>query len=70
MSSKNTDIDSRFRGNDSVESLKRKAVTFRRAILETLETAGSGHSGGSLSAVEIFLTLYGYQINYKPNDPR
>ena len=52
-----------------IESLKRKAVTFRREILETLEMAGSGHPGGSLSAVEIFLTLYGYQINHKPNDP-
>ena len=53
-----------------IESLKKKAVTFRRDILETLEAAGSGHPGGSLSAVEIFLTLYGYQINHKPNDPR
>ena len=52
-----------------IESLKKKAKAFRRDILETLEAAGSGHSGGSLSAVEIFLTLYGYQINHKPNDP-
>jgi len=60
MSSKSIDI----------ESLKKQAVVFRRDILETLELAGSGHPGGSLSAVEIFLTLYGYQINHKPNDPR
>jgi transketolase len=53
-----------------IESLKRKAVIFRRDILETLEVAGSGHPGGSLSAVEIFLTLYGYQIEHKPHDPR
>ena len=53
-----------------IESLKRKAVTFRRDILETLGTAGSGHPGGSLSAVEIFLTLYGHQINHKPDDPQ
>jgi len=53
-----------------IESLKRKAVIFRREILETLEAAGSGHPGGSLSAVEIFLILYGYQINHKPQDPR
>lgn len=59
MSSKSIDI----------ESLKRQAVIFRREILETLETAGSGHPGGSLSAVEIFLTLYGYQVNHKPHDP-
>jgi len=53
-----------------IESLKAKAKVFRRDILETLEIAGSGHPGGSLSAVEIFLTLYGYQIDHKPNDPR
>ncbi len=52
-----------------IESLKSKAKVFRRDILETLEIAGSGHPGGSLSAVEIFLTLYGYQMNHKPNDP-
>ena len=52
-----------------IEALKKKAIVFRRDILETLETAGSGHPGGSLSAVEIFLTLYGYQINLKPSDP-
>src|ERR1700686_3922173 len=53
-----------------IPALKKKAVAFRRDILETLETAGSGHPGGFLSAVEIFLALYGYQLNHKPNDPR
>jgi transketolase len=52
-----------------IEDFKKRAVTFRRDILETIETAGSGHPGGSLSAVEIFLTLYGYQMNHKPEDP-
>jgi transketolase len=52
-----------------IESLKKKAIEFRRDILETVEAAGSGHPGGSLSAVEIFLTLYGYQLNHKPSDP-
>ena len=56
--------------NIDIESLKTKANIFRRDILETLEAAGSGHPGGSLSAVEIFLTLYGYQINHRPKDPR
>lgn len=59
MSSKTIDIG----------SLKKKALIFRRDILETLEAAGSGHPGGSLSAVEIFLTLYGYQIDHRPHDP-
>jgi transketolase len=53
-----------------IKSLKKQANDFRRQILETLELAGSGHPGGSLSAVEIFLTLYGHQLNHRPSDPQ
>jgi len=54
----------------TVEELKRKAPQFRCDILETLEAAGSGHPGGSLSAVEIMLALYGHAMNHRPNDPK
>lgn len=50
-------------------ALKLKAYQFRREILETLEMAGSGHPGGSLSAVEIFIALYDTQMNHRPQDP-
>jgi transketolase len=53
-----------------IESLKKKATLFRRDILETLQVSGSGHPGGSLSAVEIFLVLYGCHINHRPDDPQ
>jgi transketolase len=53
-----------------VASLQAKALQFRREILETLNLAGSGHPGGSLSAVEIFIALYFYKLNYKPTDPK
>jgi transketolase len=52
-----------------VASLQQKTLQFRREILETLNLAGSGHPGGSLSAVEIFTALYFYKINHKPDDP-
>ena len=52
-----------------VESLKEKALLFRREILEVLHIAGSGHPGGSLSAVEILIALYYYKMNHKPSDP-
>ena len=55
--------------NASIESLKQKAAQFRREILETLETAGSGHPGGSLSAVEIMLALYGHAARHDPKNP-
>ena len=53
-----------------IESLQKKAVLFRREILETLQLAGSGHPGGSLSAVEIFIALYFYKINHNPQNPQ
>ena len=59
MNSKNIDI----------ESLKKKALQFRKDILEMLSNAGSGHPGGSLSAVEILIALYEYKMNYNPQAP-
>ncbi len=56
-------------GTVDFASLQNKSVSFRREILETLNLAGSGHPGGSLSAVEIFISLYFYKIKHKPSDP-
>ncbi len=53
-----------------IKSLQARAVLFRKEILETLTVAGSGHPGGSLSAVEIFITLYFYQMNHRPGEPQ
>ncbi len=53
-----------------LSALKAKAYQFRREILETLEGAGSGHPGGSLSAVEIFISLYDVVMDHRPNEPK
>ncbi|MDP8213341.1 MAG: transketolase [Candidatus Zapsychrus exili] len=53
-----------------IDALKKKAVQYRREILETITEAGSGHPGGSLSAVEIFIALYDYKMNHKSDDPK
>ena len=53
----------------NLNSLKDKALQFRREILETLNAAGSGHPGGSLSAVEIFISLYFYKLKHDPKNP-
>ncbi len=52
-----------------LQSLKKQAVVLRKDILETLQLAGSGHPGGSLSAVEIMLALYGHTLNHRPKEP-
>ena len=55
---------------DDISELKRKAVQIRRDILTMLSEAGSGHTGGSLSIVEILLTLYYRHMRYDPADPK
>ena len=52
-----------------LRKLKKKAIGIRKDILIMLEKAGSGHTGGSLSLVEILLSLYHYKIKHKPKDP-
>ena len=41
----------------------------RKDILVSLNAAGSGHSGGSLSSVEILTALYFYKLRHDPNNP-
>ncbi len=50
-------------------ALKEKARWFRKEILEMLAEAGSGHPGGSLSELEILISLYYYKMNHKPSEP-
>lgn len=52
-----------------INELKIKAKQFRREILQVIHTAGSGHPGGSLSSVEIMISLYGYKMKYDPKKP-
>ncbi|MFA5088681.1 MAG: transketolase [Candidatus Omnitrophota bacterium] len=52
-----------------VRDLEAKALLFRKEILQIANSAGSGHPGGSLSAVEILTALYYYRMNHRPEDP-
>jgi len=52
-----------------VDELKGKALKIRGTILKMLQIAGSGHTGGSLSEVEIILTLYKYELSHNPQKP-
>jgi transketolase len=50
--------------------LKKKARDLRVEILKMLTEAGSGHTGGSLSAADIVAALYFYKMRHKPRDPK
>lgn len=53
----------------NIASLRDKARQFRREILEMIAGAGSGHPGGSLSALEILISLYYYKMRHKADNP-
>ena len=50
--------------------LKELSHNTRRLILEALAEAGSGHPGGSLSAVELLVTLYFHVMRHDPKNPK
>ncbi len=52
-----------------VAFLKEKARTIRIEILKMLAEAGSGHTGGSLSAADIATALYFSKMRHNPKDP-
>ena len=53
-----------------VQDLELKAKLFRREILEMTFLAGSGHPGGSMSAIDIITVLYYYVMRVDPNNPQ
>ncbi len=53
----------------SVEELKKKADEIRILVLEMVETAGGGHIGGSLSAMDVMTALYFRIMNIDPKQP-
>ncbi len=52
-----------------ISFLKKQAKLIRVEILKMLTLAGSGHTGGSLSAADIVTALYFSKMRHKPDDP-
>jgi transketolase len=52
-----------------VLELQKKAIEIRKDILKMLMIARSGHTGGSLSAVDILVALYYYKLRNDPARP-
>ena len=55
--------------NDHYRLYRGHALNVRKNILEMVNTAGSGHVGGSLSIVEILTTLYFSEMKVDTNNP-
>ncbi len=52
------------------QELAQLARHFRIEILKMLTASGSGHPGGSLSAIDILTVLYFKTMNYRRDNPR
>ncbi|GAB4406457.1 MAG: transketolase [Thermodesulfovibrionales bacterium] len=52
-----------------LKTLTERAREVRIEILKMLTEAGSGHTGGSLSAADIVTALYFYKMRHRPDDP-
>src|SRR5512134_662881 len=51
------------------EELAAVCRTTRRQIVEMITAAKSGHPGGSLSAVELLVTLFFSKLRHDPKNP-
>lgn len=54
----------------NMENLTEICRRVRREIIDMIGEAGSGHPGGSLSAVELLVALYFYKMNIDPQNPK
>lgn len=54
----------------NIKELKKKSIELRKDVLKMLTLAGSGHTGGSLSIVDILAALYYYELRNNPKDPK
>ena len=55
--------------NDRIIELQEMAKKLRIAIVKTLHKSQSGHTGGSLSAIDLITTLYFHKMRHNPADP-
>lgn len=53
-----------------LEFLREKARQLRVEIVKMLAQAGSGHTGGSLSAADIVAALFFYKMRHNPRNPQ
>jgi transketolase len=55
--------------NATIAALEEKARNLRVDIIKTLHRSQSGHTGGSLSAIDLITALYFHVMRHDPADP-
>lgn len=54
----------------NLQEIEKKCTQLRKDILTMLEASGTGHSGGSLSIVELMAGVYYTQMRIDPRNPK
>jgi transketolase len=54
----------------TLATLQRRAFDLRIDNLTAIATAGSGHPGGTLSAMDVLQTLFFVEMRHRPTEPR
>jgi len=54
----------------NIKSLEERAKIIRRYVIKMLAKAGSGHPGGSLSAVDLLVVLFYNKMRHNPQQPK
>lgn len=54
--------------NPSTLALKRKSIAYRKTLLKAITHAGAGHTGGSLSCIDILNVLYNHVMRITPQN--
>ncbi|MDZ7606423.1 MAG: hypothetical protein U5K79_12750 [Cyclobacteriaceae bacterium] len=52
----------------TISELERKAIEYRKKLLYFIKKANAGHTGGSLSCVDILSVLYNHVLNVNPQN--
>ncbi len=55
---------------EKIAYLEEMARNLRVSIVKTLHKSQSGHTGGSLSAIDMITALYFHKMRHNPDDPR
>jgi transketolase len=53
---------------ETIRMLKYKSILYRKTILQMIYSAKAGHTGGSLSCVDILNVLYNHVMNISPEN--
>lgn len=54
---------------NTIDTLRRRSFDLRIDNLTAIATAGNGHPGGTLSAIDIIQTLYFCEMRHRPEEP-